>query len=329
MTFEQFIAWSASARERAPSAQAYCETRIARALAHLLPNLGDPARAPRVHRCDLVQLWCQRKGLAPSARTALASEGVRHSLQTIFTLLAQEGATVALPRDVYPVYWQLAARSQLSTFGFDTFPTVDLAHILECADKAGAQYLLLPQPLKLHGRAFMPQEADLVHAWLAGAPQRRLILDAVYAFGAPVDPLTQRLLHTDQVIFLDSLSKGYLHAQVFGIALVPERDVQRYTGAFRALTTTPVKLATAYRLLEQFSDLPTQVTSELAARRAALLKLALQTNHRVIAPDQGYLVAIECAAEELLAEHALLTLPASVFGSRCADWSLASALPQT
>ncbi len=46
--------------------------------------------------------------------------------------------------------------------------------------------------------------------WLNEVPQRRLILDGVYSFGLPTDVFTQHLLETDQVIYLDSLSKGWL-----------------------------------------------------------------------------------------------------------------------
>jgi hypothetical protein len=38
-------------------------------------------------------------------------------------------------------------------------------------------------------------------------------------------------------------------------------------------------------------------------------------------------VAIECSAEILLTQHSLIAIPASAFGSRRSDWSVASALP--
>jgi aspartate/methionine/tyrosine aminotransferase len=125
MDFSRFLAWSKVARRLNPEADQYCETRIAAALSHLMPAHGSLAAPSRVHCCDLVRLWCQRRGLQAHARSVLASEGVRHSLQVIFGLLVQSGATVAIPIDVYPVYWQIAKRARLSVVGFKTFPKFD------------------------------------------------------------------------------------------------------------------------------------------------------------------------------------------------------------
>lgn len=327
MDFSQFLAWSKGAQRLTPEADRYCETRIAHALRHLKPALGSPAAPPRAHRCDLVRLWCQRRGLQAHARRVLASEGVRHSLQVIFGLLVQSGAAVAIPIDVYPVYWQIASRARLTSVGFTTFPQFELSRILDAAQEAGAHYVLLPYPLKLHGRAWTNDEVAIAEAWLCADKQRRLILDSVYSFGAQSDSITKRLIESDQVVFLDSLSKAWLHEQVFGVAVIPEQDVEFYSAAFRDLVPTPTKLIVAHELLERFPDTPQQITQELATKRAALLRCASRAKHPLLPVERGYLVPIECSAETLLTQHSLLAIPASAFGSRRSDWSVASALP--
>ena len=285
-----------------------------------------PVAPSRVHRCDLVRLWCQARGLKAHARTVLASEGVRHSLQVIFGLLVQSGAKVAIPIDVYPVYWQLARQAQLSAVGFTTFPQFELSRILNAAEESGAHHVLLPYPLKLHGRAWTNEEAATAEAWLRSSNQRRLILDGVYGFGAQLDSVTTRLIESDQVVFLDSLSKSWLHERVFGVAVIPEQDVEFYTAAFRDLTPTPAKIYVAHQLLERFPDIPRQITRELDKRRAALLERILRAQNQLLPAERGYLVAVECSPERLLTRHSLLAIPASAFGSCRGDWSVASAL---
>jgi hypothetical protein len=149
----------------------------------------------------------------------------------------------------------------------------------------------------------------------------------VYSFGAQLDSITNRLIESDQVVFLDSLSKAWLHEQVFGVAVIPEQDVEFYSAAFRDLASTPAKLIVAHELLERFPDTPQQITQELETKRAALLGRASRAKRQLLPVERGYLVAIECSAEILLTQHSLLAIPASAFGSRRSDWSVASSLP--
>jgi aspartate/methionine/tyrosine aminotransferase len=327
MDFRQFLSWSEDARLSAPEAERYCETRIARALSHLVPIVTDSATSPRVHRCDLVRLWCDARGVCASAQTTLASEGVRHSLRVIFKVLARIGATVAMPTDVYPVYSKIAAESELSTVGFPTFPTFDIDRILNVAQAGGAHHVLLPQPLKLHGRVWTEDETAIAEAWLRADDRRRLLIDGVYGLGRPLDSVSKRLIDTEQVVFLDSLSKGWLHEQVFGVTLIPEQDVRLYASPFRDLSPAPPKLFVANELLRRFLDVPRQIERELDARREKLLGSVSRTGCQSLPSERGYLVAVAFSCEQLLRHHAILAIPASAFGSRLTEWSIASALP--
>jgi hypothetical protein len=327
MNFRQFIAWSEAARHLTPDAERYCETRNSRAFPHLVVVPDASCEAHRIHRCDLVPLWCKAMGIPALARMTLATEGVRHSLQTIFAILAKVGAMVAIPTDVYPVYWQLASAANLRVVGFETFPIFDLRRILSDAEEAGAHHLLLPQPLKLHGRSWTDKEVATAEDWLGAGIQRRIILDGVYAFGAPLCSATKRLVETGQVVFLDSLSKGWLHERTFGAAVIPEQDASIYMAPFRNLPSTPSKLLVAQQLIERFSDTPCRVRKEIDALRSEVLRRASRVSHLMKSVAHGYLLPIECSSEELLTEHSMITIPASVFGSRFSCWSIASALP--
>jgi aspartate/methionine/tyrosine aminotransferase len=326
MSFAQFIAWSARVRDENPGVHSFAETRISRALQSLKPTLAYDPSVPRVYRCDLVKAWCVKKGLLTDKRTSLACEGVRQALKTLFTVFAQEAERVAIPQDVYPVYARLADEAGLVPVAFPTFPDFDPRAIFDTASAAGANQVLLPCPLKLHGRAWSDEEVCIAQEWLLESPAHRLILDAVYDFGAPLDAVSRHLSETDQVIYLDSLSKGYLHAEVFGAAVVPEQDVARFTSAFRALSPNGEKLAGAEVLLRDAADVPSRVAQALNTRRAAMLTVLARESLTVRPVASGYLVPVHLSAEQLLLRHSILAIPASVFG--CADptWSLASCL---
>jgi aspartate/methionine/tyrosine aminotransferase len=319
--FEAFIALQDQLRRDRPDALPLGETRIARALAAIRPTLAPPT-GERIYRCDLARAWCAQRGMpaAWSAR-ALVCEGVRHALSL---LLPQLDAPVGLPLDVYPVYARLAAQAGVATHGFPTFPDFDLARIF-ASSASGARHIVLPCPLKLHGRAWTDDEFAAAARWLAGDPARRLVLDGVYAFGQPLAPGVLALIETDQVIYLDSMSKGWLHEQVFGAAVVPARDFDRLSPIFHAAPPSQDKLATAAGLLA--TDTPARLDAALGALRTRTLATLAARGLVAPAPPRGYLIPLPCAAARALADHNVVAIPLAVFGGAAdAEWSFASAL---
>lgn len=328
MDFNEFLSWSRQSKLDAPSADRLCETRIAQAYSEMRPPIQIPTPLPKIHRCDLVRLWCEVRGIEASLRPrALACEGVRNALQLIFKVLAERDVTIALPSDVYPVYWQLAAQADVSSIAFETFPHFQLADILSTATASSATVVLLPQPLKLHGRVWTEEEVDVACDWLRRAPERRIILDAVYGFGSPLDSRMKRLTATDQVLVLDSLSKGWLQERVFGVVMVPRSDLAIYGPTFRSQPASDCNLFVAHELLTKHRHVPAQLMESMTKRRSELLARAMRERIQTIPAASGYLVAMQGSAPALLAEHSLLTIPATAFGSRLRNWSIASVLP--
>lgn len=328
MNFEQFIASSKSLRARDPGLTWACETRIAAALAPIRPQLDlcEPPR--RLHRCDLARLWCQRRGLSEArARTALVNCGVRHALALLFADMAASGQRLALPTDVYPVYWQLAGAAGLATTGIATFPELDTFTLVDAAERTACTALLLPNPLKIHGRWLDPGERAVLTAWLRADPRRRLILDGVYAFGRPLDPGTLELLDSGQVLYLDSLSKGWLHAKVFGVAHVPERDFARLAPIFRAAAPTQANLHLAARLLDHHHHFPARLVAELDDRRLRCRQRLCALGLTPLPADNGYFLAVDGLAAELAITRRIVLLPGSVFGELQRPLAIASALP--
>ena len=312
--FEDFIALQERVRRDDPSVVQLGETRIARALAALRPTIAVPAQLPRLHRCHLATAWCARRGMPDewSAR-ALVCEGVRHALELIFGELARRGETIAVPSDVYPVYGQLAEQACVATQPIVTYPALSFA--------TTARYVLLPCPLKLHGRAWTDTELGAATAWLGADRSRRLILDGVYSFDAMLPLAVRALIETDQVLMLDSLSKSWLHEKAFGTAVVPAQDLAAWAPIFRAAAPPQASLFVARALLER--SVP--VAAELDARRARTLAILAERGIAAATVTRGYFIPIELASDVVLARHRVLVIPLAVFGGTGA-WSFASAL---
>ncbi len=150
MDFTEFLAWSKRLSRDRHDLRRLCETRIARAFEAIRPKVELPTGFAPVHRCDLARQWCEVRDLPASlAKTTLICEGVRHGLALILRRLAEARKRVALPEDVYPVYWGIVAESGALAVRVETFPRFDPEAILESATAAGCSVVLLPAPLKL------------------------------------------------------------------------------------------------------------------------------------------------------------------------------------
>jgi hypothetical protein len=228
---------------------------------------------------------------------------------------------------VYPVYWRLAADARLAALRIETFPELDTAAVFASARSERVTDVLLPCPLKLQGRSWTPAEVTLASRWLAEDAERRLLLDGVYSFGRPLDAAVLTLLATDQVYYLDSLSKGWLHEQVFGTTIVPERDAAEQIPRFRAAGAPQELLHLADVLLTEFEGFPDRLCARIDGLRTTLSSELRDRGLVVNDAATGYLLYVEGDAREILERHGLLTIPVSAFGSERDVWSIASALP--
>lgn len=328
MDFGEFVAWSQEASRVIPQLARRCETRIGRAFASIRPSIEIPSGYPKVHRCDLARRWCELRGVPMVyEKSALVCDGVRHALGLVFELFAAEGRRVGLPSDVYPVYWQIAARAGLEAAGFPTFLLSGVSAVLQQADRQQVSVVVLPSPFKLQGRPWSEQDTEDALRWLRESAQRRLILDGVYSFGLPIDPSVRRLIETDQVLYLDSLSKGWLHELVFGVAVVPKQDRSRYAPVFQQLAPSQENRCRAAHLLSRHARFPSTLVEHIDALRTAMIRELQFAGVRVLPAAQGYLVGVHAGVTDLLRTQGVLALPAAVFGSDSRDWSIASALP--
>lgn len=327
MIFEAFVALREELERAHPGLFVACETRAARALSSLRAEVPVPAEWPEVHRRDLAHTWCSLRGLpGPWSRRSYVCEGVRHALSLLFTVLRESDEPVGLPSDVYPAYEAIAQGRSVRVVPFATWPVFDLAQVFSQCDRAGARWVVLPMPLALHGRAWTRDEAREAERWLLAGPARRLVLDGVYSFGGLVDESVLALMETGQVVYLDSLTQGWLHAQTFGAAVFPAADEERFREAFRSASPPPEKLYTAAHLFEHARGTPASVERSVSLRREALFAKLDELGVAHERPEQGYLVPVHGEVRALARDKGLLCLPASVFGSEAPGRSIASAL---
>jgi aspartate/methionine/tyrosine aminotransferase len=299
-------------------------TNLYAALARLIPPF-TPVPEHTVHRCHLATEWGQHFGFpAETSRLSLVSCGVRDSLSRLFSHYKGTNACLWLPADNYPVYGELARAAGLIPLEFPTLPDPIWP---DAPPTTGPELIVVTNPLKPLGRWLSHQDVAALIAWLHASPQRRLILDVVYTFDRQFHTTTLELVETEQTILLHSLTKGWLHPRLFGIALVPKRDAGTLADVFRALPPAQSNLVRARELLSHHADMPAVIAREIAASRKRLFS-ALPEDFPAISPVEAssYFMPIRGHWSDLLESKNVLGIPASVFGSPREDITILSSL---
>lgn len=300
------------------------ETNLYHALVRLAPQTS-PSPSTTIHRCHLAAEWAQCFGFAnETAGRALVSSGVRDSLAILFQHYAGAKFRLWLPSDNYPVYAELARTAGLT---ISEFPTLNEIVWPDATPASTAEILLVTNPLKPAGRWLNSLDVQQLEAWLAQDARRRLLLDAVYTFGTEFNPTTLHLLKTQQAILLHSVTKGWLHPRLFGVALVPEADFATLAPVFRAKPPSQPNLSRARELLTQYRATPAAVATALACAREKFSATIPQTIQLPAFGDApGYFFPVNAPWQMLLDHHGILGLPASVFGSQREDITILSSL---
>lgn len=299
-------------------------TNLYAALARFIPP-ATTLPMHTVHRCHLATEWATRFDLPPELSSrALISCGVRDSLALLFQHYTREGAQLCLPADTYPVYGELARATGLIPREFVTLPEPAWPNLQPLPE---AELLVVTNPLKPLGRWLSPGDVAALTAWLGMNPRRRLLLDAVYTFATRFHPTTLQLFATQQTILLHSLTKGWLHPRLFGVALVPARDAAALAPVFRAQPPPQPNLARARELIAGHAGLPATISRELdSAQRRFLARIPRHLTPLTAADAPGYFTPVAGHWKDILVGSNVLGLPATVFGSECEDITIFSSL---
>jgi histidinol-phosphate/aromatic aminotransferase/cobyric acid decarboxylase-like protein len=286
----------------------------ARALASWVPAVRGAARER-----DPAAAFARATGHLVSADQVVIGRGVRELLEAAFTVVAGRPAELWLPEDVYPAYWELARAAGLTAHPFALLGAAAWSFLEWGAAEAVA---VLPVPLSPLGRWPTRGEQAALLAWLRGSAGRTLLVDAVYTYDFPAsEAVLAPLLVTGRCAVLWSCSKSWLRRDALGIAQVPPA----WAAPMQAHTPAPDPTA-AIALMEEQPDLPSRQEQAFAREWARLA-----TPIRAAAPDwqpptTGYFSTVAMSPYRLLTDHAILSVPASVFGSRSDDLSVISCL---
>src|SRR5579862_7711197 len=205
MNFAAFQLWREECLHSNPDVLDCAETNLYRSLSPLQPKPNTSSTDRPIHRCDLARAWLSRYGFPESdSRRALVCRGVRHALSLIFNEIAQSNEWLWIPKDVFPVYLELARAEGIEPRTYQTLPQPVIPHT---RNPGHAEYLLLANPWKPLGRFLADQECVALIDWLGTSPNRYLLLDCVYDLDAPFHITTRKLMNTGKVILLHSVTK--------------------------------------------------------------------------------------------------------------------------
>ena len=326
LTFADFAKLRESILSAAPAPGArplldLSETAMARALEPHKRSI-DSLQVPNAgHRCHVASAWLSHFSLPDAwANRAMVTQGVRAALNVLFSHYARRGQPVLIPSDVYPTYASLAQATACEVQTYEANRPLTPGTLQ--ATRATA--ILLSNPIKPYGRLLSLDEFEALMSWLNQDRGRRILIDAVYTFSDAISSRTLDLYATGQVIVLHSLSKGWAQPLTAGVALLPESDVLELIPLFRAQPGLPGAtkntltqgFALAHALLAQDPSRPAILADVLGCKRERLHDVVRERGITLASaswPQGQYLFVINTGWRELLHDHDVLALPASVF----------------
>lgn len=273
-----------------------------------------------VSAASVLDLWAERMQASNFRAGTIATPGVRESLKALFSCYAQTGKQMILPEDVYPFYWQEAAKSGLKPVSFRTLPQPDFTAL---ASANGNSAVLITSPLSPLGRDLQEQEITILKAWLDESKDRMLILDTVYNYRRSFDETVHGLYEHGQTIIAHSLSKGWLERGIFGTLSFPAHN-RIQEGIFPAPST--VACNSAFAALDKQEMLADIQQHSFRREWARLAPSICEFAPEFRAPQNGYMAVIPVNAAKILETHNAMLVPASVFGSSRSDLSVITCL---
>ena len=252
---------------------------------------------------------------------AIPTRGVRSSLDSLFEIIAQRKSDLWLPKDVYPFYWECTKSHKISPYSFPTLPSPNFSFLKETSLDC---FVLLTNPISPLGRALSENDYHQITAWLEQSKNRKIILDTVYSYGLHIDPISKKLYETGQCFITHSLSKAWLQRGIFGVLFTPEPEYEVCLN----MITSPNQLAcdTAYEALSKSLKLP-HLQQQAFDKEWQKLNSDIQNfDSTFTPPSMGYFSCIKANFMDVLTAHNTLLVPASVFGSRDHNLSIATCL---
>lgn len=265
-----------------------------------------------VYRCHLVEDWLKYYNLSQDLKKHIGvSNGVRHSIETIFSQLKNK--KFIIPIDVYPFYQKTCNDNNIN---YSEYKTLGVESLFVDINNMKGDVLLITDPIKPLGRDINESEYKTIKNWLKVDKSRILMVDCVYMINNELNPFLFDLYeNTKQVILMYSLAKSWCLPNHFGITLFPKNEFgQSLREVYKTLEKNQDKLNLAYMALNKYKDFPENLKNIFKLKRLEVDNLLL-LNIKQSECNPSYLFYTEQGFEELL-KKGILTIPASVFGSK-------------
>jgi uncharacterized Fe-S cluster-containing radical SAM superfamily protein len=155
------------------------------------------------------------------------SSGIRDSIEIIMTHFKKMllNPVFHIAPDLYPVYQHLADKTNVKYNVYHTINddcTVSKLNFMcsNLSESADPEIVIITDPVPITQTVLGKKEIDVILEWLLGKSNRYLIIDSVYS--AAFNPLLYKLFATNQIFYLNSLSKSHCMPNFFGINIIPK-----------------------------------------------------------------------------------------------------------
>jgi len=248
----------------------------------------------------------QQIEIARQGEFIMKSTGVRLLLKALFSQFSQQGYSIILPEDIYPVYFDLMPDDK-QAIEYKTCNETQL--ILPDIEKS---VLLITDPLMPEGKYLSRDIYRQLLDWLNAAKDRWLLIDKVY-------DLRQAKTASDalkgHVIYIDSLSKK---------SLTPGEQGWAVSSMPYSIPCEGFSPVTGSAMVSCYSE-TLQMLYTSAWLRIREKKIIADNLWAV--PETGYLTVVSKNYKYFL-ENNIAAIPAAVYGIKDKDLSVISCLSQ-
>ena len=240
--------------------------------------------------------------IARQGEFIMRSGGVRLILEVLFSQFSQQGYSIILPEDIYPVYFELmpenkqAIKYRICNETLLALPEVEKS------------VLLIADPLMPEGRYLSGVICRQLADWLKASEGRWLFIDKVYD---PGQTKTSKDVLKGNVIYIDSLSKKSLISGEQGWATSGVR-CKGFNSVTDSITVS--SYAEALQIL-------------YAKAWLSIRKKKIIADDLWFIPETGYVTVVNKNYKYFL-ENNIAAIPATVYGIKDRDLSVISCLTQ-
>ena len=272
------------------------------ALNKLIPiNLPNPENQ-KLEQKDVLNKWLKAYKYSKINQFGI-SMGVRDSLTGLFRIIQKQNKTILIPNGIYPVYKQIAYLTNVNfiEYKLDQFQLVF---------NTSATILITFNHLY---KWETTHNFNMIYNWLISNTNNFLIIDCVYAYTDEFTKLFEKLLSTNQVVILHSLSKSHLLPLHFGVNITQNTNLINKLDKYIEKPTHDL-LNNSFNRLSLISDLPLMQTKLFTNRWNEIRKELKNKNIDLNVSNKpiNYMTNLNSSFDDLLVKN-ILSVDESVF----------------